>query len=186
MRLIPIPPSKLTEEQQPVAKKIQQVIESSLTGFISSMEDGAFLGPFTPMLHFPDYGAAMVAFTEATSKNSTLPPVLREVAILVTGTHFRARYELYAHSIVAANKGLSASKISTICSGQRPADLAADEAVVYDITSALLRGGQLSDFTYKLAVDTFGDHGLAELTYLIGNYCIVSILLNTYDAEVPE
>ncbi len=186
MRFSPISPSRLSEIQQPVAQKIQYSLDNFLKGFIASREDGALLGPFTPMIHFPEYGAAMLAFNDAISKDSSLPPIVREIAILVTGAHFRARYEIYAHSLVAAGKGLAASKISTICSGERPVDLETDEALVYDITALLISGGQLSDFTYHLALETFGERGVAELTYLIGNYCRVSILLNTYDIAVPE
>lgn len=186
MRLSPISPDQLSAAQLLVAQKIHYNLENFLTGFIATREDGALLGPFIPMVHFPDYGAALLKFNDAIAKDTSLSPVLREIAILVTGTHFRARYETYAHSLTALKFGLSATKISAICSGQRPPDLEPDEAVIYDITASLIKGGLLSDFTYQLAVDSFGKRGLAEITYLIGNYCLISILLNTYDIPVPD
>jgi hypothetical protein len=36
------------------------------------------------------------------------------------------------------------------------------------------------------AVEQFGQHSVAELSYLIGLYCMVSVTLNTYDVPVPE
>ena len=32
----------------------------------------------------------------------------------------------------------------------------------------------------------FGQHGAAELSYLVGLYALVSITLNTFDVPVPE
>ena len=40
--------------------------------------------------------------------------------------------------------------------------------------------------TYKAAVEQFGTHGAAELSYLVGLYCMVSVTLNTFDVPVPE
>jgi len=53
----------------------------------------------------------------------SLPASVREVAILVTGAHFRSAYELYAHVIVAEKRGLPDDKLATIVAGQRPANL---------------------------------------------------------------
>ena len=49
----------------------------------------------------------------------------------------------------------------------------------------LTRGGQLPEATYRAALAAFGEHGLAELVYLIGSYCTISVLLNAYDVSVP-
>ena len=81
----------------------------------------------------------------------SLPAAVREVAILVTGAHFRSGYELYAHVIVAEHRGLSDEKLSTIVAGQRPTDLSRQEAVAYDFASALVSGGVLPELTYRAA-----------------------------------
>jgi hypothetical protein len=60
------------------------------------------------------------------------------------------------------------------------------EAVAYDFTSALVNGGVLPELTYKAAVREFGVEGAAELSYLVGLYCLVSITLNTFDVPVPD
>lgn len=86
-----------------------------------------------------------------------LPAPVREVAILVTGAHFRAAYELYAHVIIAEQRGLSDEKLATIVAGQRPVDLTRQEAVAYDFASALVNGGVLPELTYRRAVSEFGE-----------------------------
>ena len=32
---------------------------------------------------------------------------------------------------------------------------------------------------------SFGEEGTAELVYLVGGYCLVSVLLNAFDMSVP-
>jgi len=88
--------------------------------------------------------------------------------------------------IAAERKGLSDEKLATIVAGQRPVDLTKQEAVAYDFAAALVSGGVLPVLTYKAAVQQCGTHGAAELSYLIGLYCMVSVTLNTFDVPVPE
>jgi hypothetical protein len=48
------------------------------------------------------------------SAQSNLPDPARQVAILVTGAHFRAAYEIYAHVAVAEHDKLPDAKLATI------------------------------------------------------------------------
>ena len=153
----------------------------SFKGFVAIRDDGALLGPWNPWLHEPSFGKASWDLVRALADKPSLPKPVREVAILVTG-HFKAAYELYAHVLVGEQRGLSDEKLATIMAGQRPVDLAQDEAVAYDFASALVNGGVLP----KTAIGAFGQHGAAELSYLVGLYALVSITLNTFDVPVPE
>jgi hypothetical protein len=108
------------------------------------------------------------------------------VAILVTGATFHSSYELYAHVIAGEKRGLSDDKLATIVSGQRPSDLTHEEGVAYDVASSLLHHGTLPELSYRAAVQAFGVHGAAELIYLVGLYCLVSVTLNGFNVPVPE
>ena len=57
--------------------------------------------------------------------------------------------------------------------------------MAYDFASALVNGGVLPELTYRRAVSEFGEFGAAELSYLIGVYCLVAVTLNTFDVPVP-
>jgi len=185
MRLNPIPPENLSSEQRPLFDRIQAGIESHFKGFISKRADGALIGPFNAMLHFPQFGTANWDYITALLEHSTLPKSAHEVAILVVGARYSSRYELYALEHVAARSSLSDAKIATIVAGERPIDLSLEEGVAYDVASKLARGGQLPEATYQAALNAFGDQGTAELVYLIGGYCLTSVLLNAYDVSVP-
>ena len=72
------------------------------------------------MLRFPQFVVVAWAYIKTLIEHSTLPKPAREVAILVTGAAFSARYELYAHERVAATAGLSSAKIASIAAANVP------------------------------------------------------------------
>jgi 4-carboxymuconolactone decarboxylase len=186
MRLTPIVPADLTPEQRALYNDMREGISKIFKGFIATREDGALLGPWNPWLHEPAFGKASWDLVRALADNPSLPRPAREIAILVTGAHFKSAYEIYAHVLIGEQRGLSDEKLATIVAGQRPVDLTREESVAYDFASALVSGGVLPELTYKTAIAAFGQHGAAELSYLVGLYCLVSITLNTFDVPVPE
>jgi hypothetical protein len=186
MRLPILNPKDMSEVQKPLHADMRAGIRDHFKGFVNIRDDGALLGPWNPWLIYPKFGKPVWELVKAIASNPKLSPAVREVAILVTGSHFRSEYELYAHVLIAQQRGLSEEKLSTIVAGQRPVDLTRDEAVAYDFAAALMSGGVLPELTYKAAVERFGTDGAAELSYLIAIYCMVSVTLNTFDVPVPE
>jgi len=186
MRLPLLSPADLSGEQRDLYDDMRTGIESHFKGFEAINDDGALIGPWNPWLHFARFGGPVWELVKALSDSPTLPRPVREVAILVTGAHFHSAYELYAHVLAAEARGLPEDKIATIVAGQRPADLTREEAVTYDVASALVSGGVLPDLVYRQAVARFGEYGAAELIYLVGLYCLVSVTLNGFDVPVPD
>lgn len=186
MRLPPIPPSELSNEQRGLYDTLKAGIDRQFQGFQTARADGALLGPFNPWLYEPRIGRAVWDLTEAVSACGALPENARQVAILATGARFKAAFELYAHVQVARDKGLAEDKIATITAGQRPADLSPDEAAVYDATTALNAGGVLPRPVYDRVQAAFGPRGIAELIHLVGLYAMVCTTLNGFDVPVPE
>ena len=116
-------------------------------------EDGALeIGPFNVWVQRPAWGRPIWELLKVVSVSPALPRAVREVAILVTGAHFRSAYEIYAHVALAESRGLDDDKISTIVAGQRPNTLTREEAIAYDVTSALVSGYVLPEVTYRQAV----------------------------------
>src|ERR1700721_4379190 len=186
MRLPIIPPAELRPEQKPLYDDMRDGITRNFSRLVNIGYDGALLGPWNPGTQEPKFGKPVWELTKAMVSNPSLPANVREVAILVTGSHFRSAYELYAHVIVAEHRGLSDEKLATIVAGQRPTDLTRQEAVAYDFASALVNGGVLPELTYRAAVEQLVKHGAADLSYLVGLYCLVSVTLNTFDVPVPD
>jgi alkylhydroperoxidase family enzyme len=186
MRLKLLSPSALSPEQRPLYDDMRKGIETNFKGFTAIGDGGELIGPWNPWLHFPKFGKPVWELVKALSTSPSLPRPVREVAILVTGAKFKSAYEIYAHVLVAELRGIADEKIATIVAGQRPVDLTREEAVAYDIASALVSGGVLPQLTYQQAVALFGEGGTAELISLVGLYCMVSVTLNGYDVPLPE
>jgi alkylhydroperoxidase family enzyme len=181
MRLPLIVPAELMADQRPLYENMREGIEKNFKGFETIAENGALMGPWNAWIHEPKFGKPIWELTLALSVSPSLPGPVREVAILVTGAKFRSSYELYAHVIAAERRGLSDDKLTTIVAGQRPSDLTREEAIAYDVASALVDYGTLPELSYRQVVQAFGQHGAAELIYLVGLYCLVSVTLNGFD-----
>ena len=161
MRAAPFPPDEMPPGIRALHEDMAREIKQHLKGFVSKRADGALVGPFAPMLRFPQFGEAAWIYTKALIENSKLPRSAHEVAILVTGAAFNSRYELYAHEHVADAAGLTPSKIAAIAAGQRPADLTEEEAAAYDVAAVLAGGRNLPETTYRRAVAAFDiGHGM--------------------------
>jgi 4-carboxymuconolactone decarboxylase len=186
MRLPLIATSELSPDQRKLYDDMRHGIEANFKGFTAINEAGQLIGPWNPWLQFAKFGGPVWELVKALSSAPSLPKPVREIAILVTGARFHSAYEIYAHVLVAELRGISDAKIATIVAGQRPADLTKEEAVAYDLAAALVNGGVLPHLTYQQGLDLFGKDGLAEFTYLVGLYCMVSVTLNAFDVPVPE
>lgn len=186
MRLPLIPPDQLSPEQQPLYEDMKAGIASNFNAFRTVSEDGALMGPWNPWLHEPAIGGAVWNLTKVMTQQAVLDDKVRQVAILVVGAHFDAAYELYAHIAVAEQEGMPPARLATLCSGIKPDGLSADEGLAYDVAYALVNGGVLPRPAWEQAVASFGPHGAAELIYLVGLYCMVSMTLNGFNVPVPD
>jgi 4-carboxymuconolactone decarboxylase len=186
MRLPLIPPNKLTAKQKPLYNEMRKGIASNFNAFKVEREDGALMGPWNPWLHEPEIGKAIWDLTLAMTANASLPDNVRQVVILVVGARFDAAYEMYAHIAVAEKEGMKPERLAALVADLKPSDFSKEENVAFDLAFKLVRGGTLPEPLYRLAVETFGQHGTNELIYLVGLYSLVSTTLNGFNVPVPE
>ncbi|RAJ08355.1 4-carboxymuconolactone decarboxylase [Chitinophaga skermanii] len=185
MRIKPIPPNDLPPDVRYVHDEIAKLVGHS-QGQVNMMDsDGALLGPFPPLLQYPQFGVPALTFLRALDQHATLPKTVREVAILTVGGKLGARFELYAHEIMAEAFGIPSRVISTLAAGGSPHGLAAEECVAHDIARSLVSGRIVPTATYQLAVHLLGQAGVAELFFLVGGYSLIATLLNGFDIAAP-
>lgn len=185
IRIKPLPRDILKAEARYVHDEIANLIGRSQSQVTMINAEGALLGPFPPMLHYPQFGVPALTFLRALDTHATLNKGLREVAILTVGGALGARFELYAHEIMAAAFGLSPAIIATLAAGGHPQGLSEQETIAHDIAHALVTGHIVPDSTYNHAVDLLGRDGVAELFFLIGGYCLIATILNGFDIPAP-
>ena len=145
----------------------------------------AGLGPRMPLLNSPDVLAAWSEMQNALSKSS-LPRKLREVAILVVGSHWKSEFEWYAHAEEARRYGVSPEAVEAIRVGKQPKFGTSEEEIVYRYAHELVTTHQVSDSAYDAAWKLLGTRTLVDLTVLLGHYTSVSMTLNAHRVPLPN
>jgi 4-carboxymuconolactone decarboxylase len=142
--------------------------------------------PYRAYIRNPDLAPRLTAMSEYLRWNTSLPPRLSELAILITARQWTAQYEWFAHYPLALKGGLDPSIASDIAAGKRPANMKDDEAALYDLAMALYVDKKVSDPIYKAALEKFGERGIMDIIGIIGYYDITSMTLITMQAGAPN
>ncbi|MFK7945183.1 MAG: carboxymuconolactone decarboxylase family protein, partial [Paracoccaceae bacterium] len=111
---------------------------------------------------------------------------LAEIAICVTGAHYRAEFEWWAHSRFAHEEGVPEAITEAIRLGQEPVFEDPKSKVVYDTARALNLRHKLSDAEFTEARQVLGEEGLTDVIGLCGYYALVSLTLNAYEVDTPD
>jgi 4-carboxymuconolactone decarboxylase len=143
-------------------------------------------GPFNVFLRSPELGNLAQKLGEQVRFNSSLPPRLNEMAILMTARWWASQYEWHAHEPLAQKAGLSADVIAAVHAGRRPARMQPDETAIYEFATELRERRRVSDATFRNAVKLFGERGVMDLIATMGYYDLVSMTLNVDRYPVPD
>jgi len=142
--------------------------------------------PYRAYIRSPDLAPRLSALSDYLRWNTSLPPRLSELAILITAREWTAQYEWFAHYPLALKGGLDPKVADAIAAGKRPDAMKDDEAALYDLATALYRDRKVSDPVYKAALEKFGARGIMDIIGIIGYYDLVSMTLITMQAEPPN
>ncbi len=173
-RLKELMPADMTPEQKRVAESIQ-----------SGPRGSGLRGPFNALLRSPDLCDVVQKVGAYIRFSSSIPAKLNELAIIITGRHWTAQYEFYAHRKLALEAGLRPEIADAVAEGRRPDGMDPDETLVYEFATSLLKTGEMPDALYKRASDRFGERGVMDLTGACGYYSIVSMVLNVAQVPLP-
>ncbi len=147
---------------------------------------GTIVGPLRAALHHPELADKWQQLGELLRFRSNVIARLSELAIVITARHWDSQLEWFIHARVAAEAGIAQATLDKIKTGIRPDFESADEGVVYEFVSELLRLHRVSDATYSRALDLLGIVGVVDLTALVGYYSMVALTLNAHAIPLPE
>jgi 4-carboxymuconolactone decarboxylase len=165
-RLPTIPPDQYTPEQSRASEE-----------FLAARKVPVF-GPFEPMMYSPDVMTLARSMGDYLRFHSSIGNTLSELVILVTSREWSQDYEWSFHYPIALKAGISKSIADAIADGRRPAAMSADEEIVYDFTTELLRNKSVSDATFVRAEQRFGKKGTVDMTAIAGYYGLLAMQLN--------
>lgn len=167
-------PEAMTPEQRRVYDKVV------------SGPRGKIEGPLRAALHNAELADRWQALGALLRYNTTLPPRLSEIAILVTGRACQSPFEWYAHRRESEKIGIEQDILEAMLAQTQPPFTSTDEALVYRYALELNRHNSVSDATYAQTLERFGDRTVVELTALVGYYTMVAMTLNAHEIPLPE
>lgn len=186
MRLPLLRPADLTAGQQPLYRSMEAMVEDEeYAGFEVRNADGAFVGPWGVMLHFPELAQPLGRFIDLVQRLPGLSERARQVVILTIGARFNVAYEMYAHARLASRSGLRPDQVATLCAGGRPSDLSEEEMLAADVATSLTVAGPLPGPLYDAVVERLGQQALDAIVFVTVHYLALGTILNAYDVEVP-
>lgn len=143
-------------------------------------------GPFKAMIRSPGLMRHAHKLGAYVRFESSIPPRLNELAILLTARKWKAQFEWYAHARLAREAGLAETIIKAIHMDRRPDGMAEDEAAVHDFCHATLATGTAGDDAHAAVSRLFGDRGVIDLVGALGYYSLVSLVLNVDRTSLPD
>ena len=153
---------------------------------IKSGPRGVVQGPLKVWLESPELADKSQALGAFCRYDTTLPPRLSELAIIITGAHWKAGFEWHVHAPIALQAGVEPAAVEAIREGREPALAKQDEQVVYAFTTQLLQNREVSDATYAKAVEVLSYRSVVDLVGLLGYYGLISMTIKAFEVPVPE
>lgn len=173
--------------------RLEMIPEDMLTDRQKAARDEVVSGPRgkvpAPMIAWlrnPELASRTQKLGELLRYDTTLPPVLLELAIIVVGRHWTSHVEWKAHKAYALQAGLDPRIAADIAARRVPVFQDEKQRVVYEFSTTLLSTARVPAQLYERAKALLGERGVVELTVLLGYYCIASFTLNVFELGLPE
>jgi 4-carboxymuconolactone decarboxylase len=174
MRIPEIDFDSLTPEQ----RKVHEAIVAGPRGGLH--------GPLKIWLRSPEFAARAQDLGAFCRYHTSLPKRLSELAILITGAHWKAGFEWFVHAPTAIEAGIAPDAVEAIRTGRKPLLARKDEAALYDFTRELLETHRVGEATYRRAEAELGTVGIVELVGILGYYGLISMTINAFRVPIPE
>lgn len=140
-------------------------------------------GPaMSTLVRHPDLTEAFLGFSVYLLFRSSLPPRVRELAILRVAHRTNCAYEWTHHVGFAAAQGLTEDDIVAIQNGTTADEF--DRSIV-DAVDELLEKSDLSDPTWAILSEHLTEHQRMDLVFTIGGYSLLAMAFNTFGVT-PE
>ena len=173
-RFAPLQVEDMTPEQN-------AMVSAVMAGRRASMQ-----GPYNVLLRSPEMGIKAQDFGEQVRFGSSLGLWLNELAILLVARDWSCDFMWQAHRAIAIKAGLEEAVVDAIDKREEPPALKDDEAVVYRFCKELMTTRKVSDATFAITKDAFGERGVVDLMGTLAYYQLVAMALNVDGYPVAE
>ena len=147
---------------------------------------GRTLNIFKTLAHHPRLLKRWMVFGNHVLFRSTLPPRERELVILRIGWLCEAEYEWGQHVLIGKQAGLTDEEIARIKLGADAEGWSEFDATLLRAVDELHNDACISDATWQALSIRFNTQQLIDLVFAIGQYNLVSMVLNTLGVQLDE
>jgi 4-carboxymuconolactone decarboxylase len=168
-------------DRNEMTKAQLKVVEAAIAG-----KRGTAPPPLLAWLHSPEMAQRAQHLGEFVRYDTSLPPHLSELAILVTARFWTSHYEWYAHKRESLKAGIEPAVIDAIAKRERLELVDPKARAVYDFSRALHETHAVPEPVFALATKELGRQGVVELIGILGYYTFISMTLNAFEIGLPE
>ena len=166
----------------------KEQVGDELKGVFQNMEQrgSQVLNVYKVMAHCPRVGRVFLRLGNAILFNGSLPPKLRELAILRVGDLAEATYEWTQHVPIGIMAGLTDQQIKAMHQWKDSPLFSNQERAILQYTDEVAQNIRVSEETFKAVRDFLTEEQVVELTTTIGYYGMVSRILEALEIELEE
>jgi alkylhydroperoxidase family enzyme len=147
---------------------------------------GRVLNIFKTLARHPKLLKRWLVFGNHVLFKSTIGARERELLILRTGWNCRAEYEWGQHVVIGKAVGLTDEEIERITRGPDAAGWDPFDAALLRAADELHRDSRIGDATWQALRARYDDQQLLDVIFAVGQYTLVSMVLNSCGVELDE
>ncbi len=181
MRLPPLPADMWDEA-------VDQALAAMLPAERRNPRDASNV--LSTLVNHPALTKAFLRFNVHLLYTSTLPPRIRELAILRVAHRRDCAYEWSHHAELAKREGITDDEIAAV---RRGPDSWTGEEIGDEFERAVLTGvdeldekSQLSDETWATLGERLDDRQRMDYVFTVGSYTMLAMALNTFGVELEQ
>ena len=144
------------------------------------------LNVFKVMAHCPQVGYHFLRLGNSILFKGTVPPALRELAILRVGHINRAKYEGTLHVPIALRVGVREEQIDALRDWKNSGKYNEQERAVLQYTDEVTQNIRVKNGTFAAVRSFLNEEGIVELTATIGYYGMVCRILEALQVELES
>ena len=170
-RIEPLPEAAWTDE-------VRELLPKSPDGKLRP------LNIFTTLARHPKLFKRWQVFGNHVLAKSTLPQRERELVILRIGFLCKSDYEFHQHTRIGLAAGLTRDEIAKLT--RDASEWSGSDAVLIRAADELHADQMIGDETWRELKARWNEQQLMDLVFAIGQYTLVSMVLNTFGVQVEE
>ena len=176
----------MADRMPPISKDEMTTAQAEAAAAFETSRGYPIFGPFIPLLRSPQLLNASNSLGLFCRYQSSLPPDISELLILITSREHTSQVEWAIHFPIAVEKGIAEGAALDICNGRPPQGLTEKQYVAWRFASVLLKTKGVPDEEYAEAINVYGEEGVMDIIGVCGYYTFLAYTLNTARTPRPD